>query len=93
MIRPSLKLFSMSSQILIRSAFEEGEQDVPFDVLRLLEQHLDLVAVLDGDVAFDVLELVERNQTFGLVADVDDHRRLAHAHHLAADDLALGQIA
>ncbi len=69
------------------------EQHVPLDVLGALEQHLDLVADLDRELAFHVAELVDRDQTLRLVADVDHHRVVVDRDHLAADDLALGEVA
>ena len=51
-----------------------GQQDVAFEVLGLLEEHLDVVADRDGQLALFVEELGDRDQTFRLVADVDHHR-------------------
>src|SRR5688572_439512 len=69
-----------------------GEEDVPLDVLGLLEQHVDVVADLDVDLARRVGELLDRDQALRLVADVDDDLVVGDADDAAADDLALGQV-
>jgi hypothetical protein len=68
------------------------QQDVAFEVLGLLEQHVDVIADADGELALVVGELLLGDQPLGLVADVDDHRVRGDADHPAADDLALGQV-
>ena len=69
------------------------QHDVAFTIFGTLEQHVDRVARLHGDVAAFVEELVNLDETFGLVADIDDDRGLGHLEHGALDDLAFRHVA
>ena len=69
------------------------QHDVAFTILGALEQHVDGVARLHGDVAVLVEELVDRDETFGLVADVDDDVAFGDLQHGALDDLAFRHVA
>ena len=69
------------------------QHDVAFAVFGALEQHVDHVARLHGDLAVLVEELVNLDETFGLVADVDDDRGVGDLEHRALDDLAFRHVA
>jgi hypothetical protein len=64
-----------------------------FTILGPLEQHVDRVARLHRDVAALVEELVNLNETFGLVAHVDDDMGIGDFQHRALDDLAFRHVA
>ena len=70
-----------------------GQEDVPLEVLGLLEQDVDLLADLDGQLAVAVGELLDRDQALRLVPHVDDHGVGRDADHPARHDLTLGEIA
>src|SRR5690349_20753848 len=65
------------------------EDDRPLLVLEVLEEHLDLVALLER---LRVLELVEGNRAFRLEADVQDDRIIGYAEHLGFDDFTLDDL-
>ena len=69
------------------------QHDVAFTILGALEQHVDRVARLHGDVAVLVEEFVNLDETFGLVADVDDDGGVGDLQHRALDDLAFRHVA
>ena len=62
---------------------------MPVVVLAALEQHLDVVADLDGRFAARLANSADGDLTFGLVADVDDGVVLGHLDDGTVDDLAL----
>jgi hypothetical protein len=68
------------------------ENDMAFGVLGPLQQNLDVVAYLDRDIAVVVHELVDRDQSFGLVADVDNHMVGADADDMTGDNLPLREM-
>src|SRR6266702_523351 len=71
-----------------------GEDDHPGVILPGLDEHLDLVAHLDGRLrAGRGDELVDGHLPFGLVADVDDGIVLGQLDDGSADDLALLDLA
>jgi hypothetical protein len=70
-----------------------GEKHVTFEVLRLLEQDVDLLADLDGQLAAAIGELLDGDQALRLVPHVDDHRVGRDANDASRHDLTLGEIA
>ena len=64
-----------------------GEDDVSVLVLRLLQEHDDLVADADVRLAVGTLELFEVDDPLRLVAHVHDHLAAADAQDAAADEL------
>ena len=72
--------------------FFARQDDVAFAILGALEQHVDDVALLDGDFAVLVEELADRDHAFGLVAHVHDHFGGGHLEDRALDDLAFRDV-
>ena len=64
-----------------------------FAIFGALEQHVDDVAGLHGNRARLVEEFVNLDETFGLVADVDDDVGLGDLEHRALDHLAFRHVA
>ncbi len=69
------------------------EHDMAFPVLGPLQEHVDRVSGLHGHLTVLVEELGEVDETFGLVADVDDDGRLGELEHGALDDFAFRHVA
>ena len=69
------------------------EHDVAFTILGALEQHVDGVAGLHGHVARFVEELVNLDETFRLVADVDDDGGFGDLEHRALHHFAFRHVA
>src|SRR5688572_24277886 len=69
------------------------QHDVAVAILGALEEDVDHVPRLHRDLSVLVEELVDGNQSFGLVANVHDHRRFRNPQHGALDDLALRHVA
>ena len=65
------------------------EQDVAFEALAVIDHHVDHVAGLDAHLAIGVLELLDGDQTFGLVAEVDDDFLGVYLEDGPLQDLAL----
>ncbi len=64
-----------------------------FAILGTLEQHVYRVARLDGHVAVLVEEFVNLDETFGLVADVNDDGAFGDLQNRALDDLPFRHVA
>src|SRR5205807_8601738 len=50
-----------------------GEFGIAVLVFETLDQHVDFIAALHGQVALSIQKLLARHNTFGLVADIDQH--------------------
>ena len=66
-----------------------GEDDRALLILQMLQEDLDLVALLER---LGILELVERDRALGLEADVENDRVIGDPENLRLDDLALDDL-
>ena len=72
--------------------FFAREDDVAAVVFQTLDEHIELVARLDGDLAVIAGDFVDRQNAFGFVADVDDDFGAEDFQDTPADDVALGEV-